>query len=206
MENQEYIKDILKKGGGIVLLLLGVLAVVYFVANISSKGSDFSQNFTSKYREAAIRGREVSNLINSVALDITEINQLDKSGKTDKALNLIENVKKDNNAAKKKANNLSEDLEGLTDVALENEDVSEAKKNKLKKAVNKELELIDELVRYTERIDKFLKALSVAIVSDDRSDRLTVSENLSAINSKHQEISKLNSELLAMVKQLKIFD
>ncbi len=203
MENQEYRKKVLMKATGITLAVIGVLGIVYGLASWS-KPEPLPEKFTSGYRKVAEESGDIADIVNSIASNIEEINDMDVNNKTDQALSLIDDTKRKSKEAHDKSVALIDDLEGITKVALEIE--SDKQKEKVLEAIRAEVMLVKELVGYTSNIDDFLKSLSIAVVSDNKSDRLMVERNLRAVNVKRQTINNLNSMFLAKVEQLGVFD
>ena len=203
MENQEYRKKVFFKAVGITLAVIGVLGIVYGLA-LWKKPDPLPKKFTSGYRKVAKESGEIADIVNSIASNIEEINDMDVNNKTDQALSLIDDTKKKSQEAHDKSVALIDDLESITKVALEIE--SDKQKGNVLEAIRAEVMLVKELIGYTSNIDDFLKSLSIAIVSDNKSDRLMVERNLRAVNVKRQTINNLNSMFLAKVEQLGVFD
>ncbi len=203
MANQEYNMEVLKKAGGIILSVTVVLLFVYFVG-LLDKSEPLPEEFVKEYREIVVGSKEVAEISNSVADKIEEVDDLEASGKTSTALQLIEEARALNEKARNKASKLLFQLENLTEMTLRIE--SHKQKKELAEAVQTELALVSEFVGYTSNVDEFLDSLSIAVVSDEKVDKSVVRRNLQLVNEKRQTINDLSDRFLAKASQLGIFD
>lgn len=203
MANQEYTKGILKKAAGIVLSVVVVLFFIYFADSFSA-AEPLPENLVDGYKETIEESKEVTDISNSAAERIKKVSDLESEGKIDDALNLIGEVRVDNDGAKDKASALLDQLEKLTELVLNMDE--HRQKKELAEAINTEFVMVTEFVNYTLNMDQFLESLSVAIASDKEEDRARVENSLRLLNEKRETINDLGEKFLAKASQLGIFD
>jgi hypothetical protein len=203
MENQEYKKNIFVKASVITGSVLAVIAFVYVIGFLN-KVEPLPEKFQAGYKKVALESGEISEIVNLIAKNIREVNDMDLNNETDGALDLIQETNKKNKEAYEKSVGLIDDLESITRVALEID--SKKQKQKALEAIQAEVYLVKELVGYTSKIESFLQSLSVAIVSNKEADRLLVQKSLEEVNTKRETINNLNSIFLAKLNQLGVFD
>jgi len=203
MANQEYINQVFKKAFGIVISFAVLVGFVYFV-DFLKKEEPLPENFVEKYKEAVTGSKEVTEISNSVAQKIERVDDLQSTGKTSVALDLIDEAKLENEEAEEKASRLLSKLKDLTEMVLKIE--SSKQKKELVSAIQAELVFMEEFINYTSDMNNFLDSLSISVVSLNNLDEVEVRKNLELVNKKRKTINDLSNRFLAEVNQLGIFN
>ena len=203
MANQEYINQVFKKAFGIVISFAVLVGFVYFV-DFLNKEEPLPLNFVEKYKEAVTGSKEVTEISNSVAQKIERVDDLQSTGKTSVALDLIDEAKLENEEAEEKASRLLSKLKDLTEMVLKIE--SSKQKKELVSAIQAELVFMEEFINYTSDMNNFLDSLSISVVSLNNLDEVEVRKNLELVNKKRKTINDLSNRFLAEVNQLGIFN
>lgn len=188
----------------LLIALLGVLtagavsAIVFDVDLEGAQSLDLPPQFASVYRSATGHGQNIVDLTLEVQKLVAEINELDLAGKSEEALSAIDEAESVNKEAKQEALSLALNLQEL--VKILNEHATFMQKKALLSAIDVEIALVQEFVRYTGGVSSFLETLRGAIHSGTYEDRTAVYERLREVNEYVTRINQLNDEFIRRVE------
>jgi len=178
---------------------VGVVAAVVFDVDLEGAQSlDLPPQFANTYRSATGHGHKVVKLTSEVQELVSKINGLDLEGKSGEALLAIGEAEKINEAAKGEALSLALELQKL--VKILDKHATFMQRNALLSAVDVEIALVQEFVRYTGSISSFLAALREAITSGTYENRAAVYDKLEEVNEYVTRINRLNGEFVKRIE------
>lgn len=195
-------KKSLQRVGAVLASLFLIFGGIYLLESTGPSISDLPSEFLETYLKAAEISNKLVELTGSVNEKIKSINELDRNGGVGEAQRLIEEAQIDNNKAKEKALELSDYLTTLATII--NDIDSVAGQRVAIEAVVIESTLIQELINYTNELDRFLETLNIAISTNSFDDRLSVQNRVDEVNQQAATINSLNKRFLNKVKELGI--
>ncbi|MDP1706273.1 MAG: hypothetical protein Q8L36_00405 [bacterium] len=179
-------------------LFLAVAAVPLLVLFIFlfSTGRLFSYDGSRERRATTILSQEIIDLTGRTNKMIESVNLSDLRGDSTQARSLIEEARKNNGEAFQKAVILAKELENWTKAIPEMS--SPTVQRSAYDLAAAESALIGEFISYTGDLNKFLNALSAAVVTDNYVDRAAIEQNLAAVNQRIAAINRISAEFARM--------
>ncbi|HXF44063.1 MAG TPA: hypothetical protein VNK70_01200 [Candidatus Paceibacterota bacterium] len=182
----------------VVMAFVVIFAGFYVLARLS-KPTELPSEFLAARKDASSVSVEIVALTNSTNDKIKAVNVSDLDGNRAAARNLLEEARRDNEAAYDQAFRLSRNLQQMTESLRQ---VSSLKSQRLAyEAVSVELALVSEFISYTQALDEFLNALARALSTDGAADRRAVLDRLGDVNRSVAKINDLNGEFLSKISE-----
>ncbi len=183
------------------LFLIGIFILLVYISSFK-KIEKLPQEFFLARKEVNSLTQEIVNLTNQTRDLIKEVNLSEFSGEKNKALFLIQEAKKVNEDAYRKAFNLSVAVQKLAESLNK---IEEGKKRQLiYEAASIQLGLISNFINYTQDLNDFLASLSITIVNETPENRLKVQDHLSKVNQRIAVINNLSQAFISKMKAITI--
>lgn len=147
----------LPKRTKIIVVFLALIAVGAATAWFSNRKIGIPQSFTEARQQGALIAQNIVDLSNQSTNDLTQVNNLDKSGNYTEALSLTTDIISKNQTLHDQAVSLSNQIETMAK-ALPGISSPEAQQTALD-AISSRLALVSELISYSGDLDKLLVTL-----------------------------------------------
>lgn len=183
------------------LKLLGIT----FIVSLLSIGVMFALNsmvdyevayegrFIETYEDLAVKTKEMVELSNGVSNNIKVINELDEEGRTNEALNLIDETIITNLLVQDRSLNITSNIE---DLLVHISDNSRSRDSFEAFSVAEfYLELIDDFLNYSENVEKFLESLKLAMETNNANNRLRAEQHLDEAGRYQARINNIFNSL-----------
>lgn len=141
----------------IIFVFLTLIAVGALTAWFSSEKSSVPKDFTNARQQGALIAQDIVDLSDQSTSDLSQVNDLDKSGNYTEALSLTTNIISKNQTLHDQAVSLSTQVETMAK-SLPNISSSEAQQAALD-AISSRLALVSELINYSGDLNKLLVTL-----------------------------------------------
>jgi hypothetical protein len=189
----------------ILLLLFFIILIVgtyiYYSIKVYNVEAEKNPKEISYYKEKLTESsKKISALNGNVAKNIEEILSAKKTNKKDLALSITKNAVNTNEELKKEINLFLLNLKNLEDYLLKNGKNSPSWEL-IYPTLEAEKQIMGNFIAYSNLMESFLNAISNSISNPSTQNETTVKEKLGELNSKIEEINKLNALLLGSNSQ-----
>jgi predicted nucleic acid-binding Zn-ribbon protein len=171
----------------ILLILIGYISF----KSISSKSAEIPEEFLNSRLQSAIISEEIINLSNQIKDGVSQINQLDEQKKYKEAFNLINELNSKILEIRKKAVDLSKELEIMTKSLTELKVSGGAEKLAVSSITNRII-IINHLINYSDYLFQLNLALENRFYGKSNKDEIL--NLIDKINSEVEAINKANEK------------
>jgi predicted nucleic acid-binding Zn-ribbon protein len=171
----------------ILLILIGYISF----KSISSKSAEIPEEFLNSRLQSAIISEEIINLSNQIKDGVSQINQLDEQKKYKEAFNLISELNNKILEIRKKAVDLSKELEIMTKSLTELKVSGGAEKLAVSSITNRII-IINHLINYSDYLFQLNLALENRFYGKSNKDEIL--NLIDKINSEVEAINKANEK------------
>jgi hypothetical protein len=183
----------------IAIAILIALIGLFILIRTGAEKPELPAEFLSS-REAAARISDIIVLLtDETNKKIQAVNLSDLNNRPEEALALIQEARTTNHEAYKKAFELTEELQTLTESLAK---IKSPEQVRLAyEAVAIELSLASEFISYTQSLNNFFDSLSRAVSSNGLADRELTQNYLKEVNVKADAINNLNQKFIAKISE-----
>lgn len=188
-----------KRVAWIVGSIVAMAALIYVLAVAPNLAARPPQGFLAARQAAAATSKEIVDLTNQTSQKIKEINVPPLDGKTDQAMQLVNDARSTNTQAYQKAGELADELQTLAESL---KDVQPAASQQIAyDAVATELSLVSQFITYTQDLNSFLDDLQALIAVDNVANQEAVRASLQKVNEAAATVNQLNDSFTAKMQQ-----
>lgn len=181
----------------LVAFLIIILAAYFLIRFLFAETRNIPPDFLKARQQASLIAADIVQISNQSSQNIDQIAKLDEEQQYTEALTLVSNELEKNNEARRKAVDLSNQLEQM---ARNLADISPASASQIAlEAVSSETTLISRLINYNDYLNQLLDVLRNKFLG--KSDGDGVSDLIKKINNEAQAINDLNQQFNDTMKQ-----
>lgn len=170
------------------VVFIGLILAGYFLGTWRLDSSSPPAEFTSARLRGAVISQDIVNLSNEISEDLETINRLDNEGKFREALSAVVPLLEKTSNLKKKAADLSTELEKMT-ASLFKVKSQEAQRAAMESITNR-MALISRLLSYSDYMSRLTETLRLRFI--DASTSQSVAEIVRQINAEITAINNFN--------------
>ena len=177
------------------MVLAAFLALVvggYLLARLSTSSQGMSPDFTDARLQGALVAQDIVNLSNDVSGSLDKVHALDEQGNYAEALNITHDLVQKSQEVRKKAVELSGQLEKMTS-SLSTVQSTDARAAALE-AISDRLALIARLINYSDSLSDLLLALQSRFAGTASARDAQVNGLISQINAEVTAINNFNRQ------------